>query len=186
MENTLIGQRFGKVRVIREVPKKEGRTDRRYVYRCDCGTEREAAAYNIRRTRSCGCANAERLRKQNSGGGSKHPAWKGGRSQKKSGYVTVYVGNRGDGASPHKYEHHLVMEQHLGRELFPDETVHHKNGIRNDNRIENLQLKAGAHGQGQTIPDLVEWAREILRRYDGTDEARRCDHIEREKASITS
>lgn len=86
--------------------------------------------------------------------GEDHGRWKGGRVIDHDGYVKVWrpgaplTRTRGRHVD-YVYEHRLVMEEHLGRPLRSDETVHHINGDTADNRIENLQLRSSQHGRGQ-------------------------------------
>ena len=57
------------------------------------------------------------------------------------------------------------MKEILGRDLLRHETVHHKNGVRHDNRPENLELWSTSQPYGQRVEDKAAWAKEILELY---------------------
>ena len=82
------------------------------------------------------------------------------------GYRILYLPEHpmanSSGAIP---EHRLVMSEAIGRDLRPEENVHHINGDRLDNRLENLELWSKAQPAGQRVDDKVSWAIEILNLY---------------------
>lgn len=79
-----------------------------------------------------------------------------------NGYVVISDRNGKKGGA---LEHRVVMEEHLGRTLLSSESVHHKNGDRSDNRLENLELWSSSQPNGQRVADKVKWALEILEQY---------------------
>ncbi len=89
-----------------------------------------------------------------------------GTSITEHGYRLIWrKGHANAGSDGRIFEHRYVMSEYLGCPLYPDETVHHRNGDRLDNRIENLELWCTRHPGGSRVEDLLEWAREILQRY---------------------
>ena len=78
--------------------------------------------------------------------GKNNPQWKGGRIIDATGYVRI----RNPLKKIYEAEHRLIMEKHLGRSLQSYELVHHRNAIKTDNRLENLEIilqypKSGFH-----------------------------------------
>lgn len=73
---------------------------------------------------------------------------------------------RQNGKSQTQLQHRYIMSEQLGRDLLPNENVHHINGVRDDNRLENLELWSSSQPSGQRVADKVAWAKEILAQYD--------------------
>lgn len=78
--------------------------------------------------------------------GEKSYQWKGGTRKHSAGYIRCIARNH-PFAMDKKYvfQHRLVMEKHLGRYLRPEEKIHHRNGLKDDNRLENLEIVGKPH-----------------------------------------
>ena len=92
--------------------------------------------------------------------------WKGGTYRHKAGYVMMRVPSNSGEKIKYKFHHVLVMEDYLGRKLRKGENVHHKNGVKDDNRIENLELWVRGQPTGVRVEDAIAWAKEILALYE--------------------
>jgi hypothetical protein len=129
--------------------------------------------------------------------GEGHPEWKGGRIVDKDGYVLLYRLNHPMGRKHGNYifEHRLVVSESLQRPLSDSEVVHHLNGDKTDNRIENLQLFScnAEHLKHELSGNVPNWSDEgklALRsavdslaysrrglKYDGSKKHLRSDHF---------
>jgi hypothetical protein len=87
----------------------------------------------------------------------------------KDGYRLLLLKDHANSAkSGYVMEHIVVMSKHLSRPLRKGETVHHKNGIRDDNRIENLELWVNTIRFGQRLDDKIAHYKEFLESYGHT------------------
>ena len=107
-------------------------------------------------SRSCGIRAALQKDPRFFLSGKEHSnTWKGGRMVQR-GYIWLWSPEdarrlRPGTKKPYVLEHRLVMAKHIGRDLLPTEQVHHKNGIRDDNRPENLELWSIQQPPGQRV-----------------------------------
>lgn len=137
-----------------------------WLCRCECGLERPVQKYSLLNGLSSGCKQCNNSKDRTM---QRSTRWHDGK-----GYVVIsspedYLGKEtGRGHIIRRkqvFEHIYVMTKLLGRPLRPGETVHHKNGIRDDNRPDNLELWYVGQPAGQRVADKITWCVEFLRAY---------------------
>jgi len=157
----MVGKTFGQLTVLNRCANLGRFSGALWLCRCACGNEHRVMGGNLRSGSVASCGKC--LPRH----GEHATNWKGGRRKNRVGYILVYAPDHPN-ALKHGYilEHRLVMSQHLGRPLRPDENVHHINGTKDDNRIENLELWTTSQPKGTRVADLLVWAKQIIERYD--------------------
>ena len=143
-----VGKVFGKLTVIsfsHRVRYKSGSSKKFWNCLCECGnmTITDSSALKSGGSKSCGCS-------RNKGG-----------KINKNGYKVVYS------REIRKYvlEHRQVYEQHYGITLTPNQNIHHINGNRLDNRIENLELWDTSQPKGQRVEDKLDFYFTLVEQY---------------------
>jgi len=110
--------------------------------------------------------------------GKRSFAWKGGKHTDRLGYVQVWQPDHPNARmAGYIHEHRLIMSEYLGRPLETFENVHHINGKRDDNRIDNLELWVTMQPSGQRPEDLVKYAHEVLNLYESPELLKERTHV---------
>lgn len=99
--------------------------------------------------------------------GPAHPTWKGGRDTDRDGYIRTYAPDHPwPRANGYVREHVRVMELHIGRRIRADETVHHKDHNRQNNALDNLEVKLrGEHSRHHRKLDIHNRSRDESGRF---------------------
>lgn len=137
--------------------KGKGRGRRHPIITCEiCGKTAPATTYIKTKTCSLACAGKQRSRDHT----PKNPkwtefvpgiTWKAGRKDE-AGYIRIYLPQHPNAKTKGDvFEHRVVVEQHIGRFLESWEKVHHRNAVKDDNRIENLEIVTQARPNGVVI-----------------------------------
>lgn len=142
---------------------------------CPCGQTFQVPQWEARGSGRKYCSSACRLKFRTPGSGRPRRDDRV-RYIDDQGYVRVYVppADRPGGSwarKSHHPEHRVVMSQLIGRHLLPGENVHHRNGVRADNRAENLELWTTKQPRGLRAVDALAWAREIISLYADVEDA---------------
>jgi len=161
-----VGDVFGELTVLRIDSKAERGKNKciKWICKCSCGTIVKLLSTHLIRkekpTTTCGDRSIH-------WSGEKCNFWKGGRTVKDNGYVMI-MNKKYPNAhkSGYVFEHALVMSAEIGRPPRDSETVHHKNGIRSDNRIENLELWESNHPSGQRVSGMIDFCKKYLSEHD--------------------
>jgi len=144
-----VGKVYGKLTVLsysHRVKYKSGSAVKLWNCSCECGgfVTTSSPSLTSGRTKSCGCS-------RNKGG-----------KVNNQGYRSVY--DRVD--RKYKLQHREVYEKHYGIKLGPYQNIHHINGDRKDNRIENLELWDTSQPSGQRIEDKILYYDKLVKEYE--------------------
>lgn len=151
---SLLNERYGLLVVMERVENSQDRKAQ-WLCKCDCGGEKITTSSHLRNggVKSCGC-----LARWHNRGGK--------RGKRERGYILIYKPKHPNSVrGGYIREHVFVMSEYIGRPLKKKEQVHHRNGIKSDNRIENLELWSGSHPTGQRVEDMIKFCIDYLREY---------------------
>ena len=154
----IIGKKFGRLTVLKKnydyITPSTNRKKLRFECKCECGNISYPTKNKLVKglTLSCGCYRKDRL-------GDNNPCWRGGKYKDKNGYYCVRMNG------VYVFEHRHIWEQHYGVKLKPHQNIHHINGIRTDNRIENLELWDTLQPRGQRIEDKILFYKKLYDEY---------------------